>query len=80
MSEPTASQIATAGNGLEYVVDLAVGNSVLIGGVIAVIFLVNMLLTPRLEPGEPPLLKPKIPLIGHIIGIIYHQSDYHRRV
>ncbi|KAI8722714.1 hypothetical protein NCS52_00416000 [Fusarium sp. LHS14.1] len=38
----------------------------------------SLLLTPRLDPREPPVVKPTIPLVGHIIGIIRHQSDYHR--
>ncbi|CAM1501492.1 Fc.00g034760.m01.CDS01 [Cosmosporella sp. VM-42] len=42
--------------------------------------LLNKLLTPAMDPREPPLIKPSIPLIGHIIGIIKHQSDYHRIV
>jgi hypothetical protein len=44
--------------------------------VLTVLFLVNMLSTPRLEPGEPPLLKSNIPFIGHFIGIIRHQGKY----
>ncbi|KAJ3512264.1 hypothetical protein NM208_g15346 [Fusarium decemcellulare] len=44
----------------------------------ALLSLLNRLLTPRLDPLEPPAVKPTVPLIGHIIGIIRHQSDYHR--
>ncbi|KAF7551196.1 hypothetical protein G7046_g7780 [Stylonectria norvegica] len=40
--------------------------------------LINKILTPKMDPLEPPILKPSIPFIGHIIGIIRHQSDYHR--
>jgi hypothetical protein len=25
---------------------------------------------------EPPTLKPRIPIIGHLIGILWHQSAY----
>jgi hypothetical protein len=25
---------------------------------------------------EPPLLRPNIPIIGHLIGILWHQSVY----
>ncbi|KAK3322713.1 cytochrome P450 [Apodospora peruviana] len=32
---------------------------------------------PRMDPREPPLLKPTIPLIGHIIGMFRYQADYH---
>ncbi|KAF4466265.1 7-alpha-hydroxycholest-4-en-3-one 12-alpha-hydroxylase [Fusarium albosuccineum] len=44
----------------------------------ALLSLLNRLLTPRLDPLEPPAVKPTVPLIGHIVGIIRHQSDYHR--
>ncbi len=40
-------------------------------------FLILHLLTPRLDPREPPLLKPRIPFIGHILGMIRHQAQYH---
>ena len=30
----------------------------------------------KLDPLEPPLLKPSIPLIGHIIGLLRHGVDY----
>lgn len=42
--------------------------------------LLNYLLTPRLDPREPPTVKPTIPWIGHIVGIIRHQADYGRIV
>ena len=51
--------------------------AVILGGIIALSFLINVLATPRLDPREPPLLKPSIPLIGHIIGIISRQNEYH---
>ncbi|KAF4980542.1 hypothetical protein FZEAL_3477 [Fusarium zealandicum] len=44
----------------------------------ATLSLLTRLLSPRLDPREPPVVRPTIPLIGHIIGIIRHQSDYHR--
>ncbi|KAF4334052.1 cytochrome P450 monooxygenase 8B1, partial [Fusarium beomiforme] len=40
--------------------------------------LLNRLLTPRIDPREPPVIKPSIPWIGHIIGLIRHQADYNR--
>ncbi|KAH7014196.1 cytochrome P450 [Microdochium trichocladiopsis] len=38
--------------------------------------LVHRLSTPRLDPREPPLLKPTIPLVGHIIGLIRNGVDF----
>lgn len=31
---------------------------------------------PRMDPHEPPLLKPRIPFIGHLIGLLRHQKHY----
>ncbi|KAK0666039.1 putative cytochrome P450 E-class, group IV [Cercophora samala] len=53
----------------------------LAAGIAAVLIavLINTLATPkRADPREPPLLKPIIPFVGHIIGLIRHQADYHR--
>ena len=33
-------------------------------------------LSVKLDPREPPLLKPKLPYIGHIIGIFRHEIFY----
>jgi cytochrome P450 len=39
--------------------------------------LVLYALSPRADPREPPLVKPSIPLIGHILGLMRHQAQYH---
>lgn len=53
------------------------------GGYIAVaIVLALFLLLLRAKPAphlgcrEPPLLKPRVPFVGHIIGLIRHHSNY----
>ena len=51
--------------------------ALVIGGLIA-LYLLNVLTTPRLDAREPPLLKPAVPLVGHIIGLLRHQSGYHQ--
>lgn len=33
-------------------------------------------LSVNLDPKEPPLLKPTIPYVGHIIGIVRYQIEY----
>lgn len=33
-------------------------------------------LSVRVEPGEPPLLKPTIPYIGHLIGLAKGHTAY----
>ena len=40
------------------------------------IMLAQRLLAPRLDPREPPVLKPRIPLVGHIIGLLRHRSNF----
>ena len=77
MADPVESQVAT-GEGL--LSNLSSINALIFGGLMVAIFLVNFLLTPRLDSSEPPLLKPSVPFIGHVVGIIWHQNDYHRIV
>ncbi|OIW32305.1 cytochrome P450 [Coniochaeta ligniaria NRRL 30616] len=56
-------------------------NAFILGGILAVsIYLLDFILSPRLDPKEPPLVKPSVPLIGHIIGVLWYQNDYHRIV
>ena len=48
-------------------------------GIITFIMFLSLLykLAPsRMDPREPPLLKPRPPLIGHIIGLARHGVDY----
>ncbi|KAK4201355.1 putative cytochrome P450 E-class, group IV [Triangularia verruculosa] len=62
-------------------VDWLSSNPPVVTGIAAVLLaiLINTLTTPRqVDPREPPLLKPTIPFIGHIIGLIRHQAEYHR--
>jgi hypothetical protein len=42
----------------------------------AFFFLVQRMLSADVAPQEPPLLKPKIPFIGHIIGLMKHEASY----
>lgn len=43
-----------------------------------IIILVARAFIPSLDPNEPPLLESRIPIVGHIIGIIQHQTSYHK--
>jgi len=43
-----------------------------------ILFVLTRLISPTLDPKEPPLLKSKIPIVGHIIGIIRLQTSYHK--
>lgn len=75
-------QNSTSANGLVVqLIDAAPGPTltIVIGAVVA-LYLLNVLATPRVYPGEPPLIKPTIPLIGHIIGLFWHKEQYHNVV
>jgi hypothetical protein len=37
-------------------------------------------LSVRVDPREPPILKPTIPYIGHIIGLFTQQSSYFEKL
>jgi hypothetical protein len=50
--------------------------SLFLGGAAIAVFLWHRLST-QFNPQEPPLLKSKIPVIGHIIGMIYQGMDYY---
>ncbi|KAF5023470.1 hypothetical protein F66182_4470 [Fusarium sp. NRRL 66182] len=45
-------------------------------GALFVAVMLHKLSTPALDSLEPPLLKPSIPIIGHIIGMMKHQGTY----
>ncbi|KAL2072026.1 hypothetical protein VTL71DRAFT_11369 [Oculimacula yallundae] len=46
--------------------------------ILATILIVSLWLIPRekLDPREPPLAHSKIPLIGHMINLLWHQNTY----
>jgi hypothetical protein len=48
--------------------------------VLGVLLLIRQRLAIRLDPQEPPILKPKIPYIGHIIGLLQYNSGYYDRL
>lgn len=45
-----------------------------------ILFLLERLLFPQHDPRGPPLLRPKIPLIGHVISILWEGTDYYARL
>jgi hypothetical protein len=36
--------------------------------------------SPSLDPLEPPLLKPRVPLVGHIISMLQEGSSFYVRL
>lgn len=35
---------------------------------------------PSIDPREPPLVRSKVPFIGHILGLVQEQSNYFNRL
>jgi hypothetical protein len=52
------------------------GKYVVIFIVTASVLVVNRWVNPRLDPREPPLLKPTVPLVGHIWNLIYKGQNF----
>lgn len=52
-------------------------NPSIILAVLAVLLIIRQRLAVQLDPREPPILKPKVPYIGHIIGLLrYHGAFF----
>ena len=43
---------------------------------VVIFYLTRKITTINLTRQEPPLLKPRIPLIGHIIGLMKYEATY----
>lgn len=81
MANVTDRALATLGMADTAMSGVTTLNLLILGGAIVTsLGLLDFILTPHMHPNEPPLLKPSIPLIGHLIGLILHQTDYHRIV
>ncbi|KAL5116619.1 hypothetical protein ACEQ8H_005497 [Pleosporales sp. CAS-2024a] len=46
----------------------------------AVMMLVSVFLRPKVDPREPPVVHPKVPFVGHLIGTILEGPLYFKRV
>ncbi len=46
--------------------------------IILLVFILQHFLTPKNDSREPPIATPSVPLIGHLLGIIQYQSNYHK--
>lgn len=64
--------------GLAGLVSRTTASPLTIGIVVMVLaLLIHFFASPRLDPREPPELKPRIPFVGHIIGLFRHQASYY---
>jgi hypothetical protein len=43
----------------------------------AAIVFFRQLFAPHMDPREPPLLSPAIPIVGHLIGMMRNQMEYY---
>jgi hypothetical protein len=66
--------VVVAQEGQGFLASLVSTNVLIACGIIGGVYLIDFLVAPRLDPREPPLLKPRIPLIGYISlrGDEYH--------
>lgn len=49
-------------------------------GIAAVVLVCWQRLSVKCDPQEPPLLKPSIPYIGHIIGLFRYNGEYFEKL
>lgn len=54
------------------------GSYLTIAGILALGFLIHKLLFVSIDPREPPVLKPRVPIIGHLLGILQYHGVYLR--
>ncbi|GKT50810.1 25-hydroxycholesterol 7-alpha-hydroxylase [Colletotrichum spaethianum] len=70
---------AKAGSFLAFLVgDIQESTSsyVTVAVLMGIAILVHKFSSPEMDAREPPSMKPRIPVIGHLIGMIRHQSSY----
>lgn len=47
---------------------------------VALMAFLPYLSSPRLDPSEPPLVKPRVPLVGHLLGLMTSRVSYFSRL
>lgn len=50
----------------------------LLAATVALLFVLDRLITPQRFPNEPAVLPHSIPYIGHILGLLRHGSKYYQ--
>ncbi|KAK3947916.1 cytochrome P450 [Pseudoneurospora amorphoporcata] len=48
----------------------------LVGGIVVLLSYLFLAISPPHDPSEPPIIKPKCPVIGHLFGLLNHQVNY----
>ena len=54
--------------------------SMLVAPAIALLLILLRYLSPTIDPQEPPLVKAKIPFIGHLLGLLRYGIPYYTRL
>jgi hypothetical protein len=52
----------------------------LVGGIVFAVFALSKFLLPTVTGAEPPLLKPAVPLIGHVVGLIKDAGTFPNKI
>ena len=86
----TSAQSTTGGNVLQHLIGLLLRDADgsprslgAIAGIVAlplVVFLVNKLLFPTVDPREPPILRPRVPVFGHVYSLMRETGVYYSRL
>ncbi|KAL2129230.1 hypothetical protein VTI74DRAFT_8059 [Chaetomium olivicolor] len=64
-------------NGVSGMLPPLTASTVTISIAFVLAYLILHALSPAIDPREPPLVKARIPLVGHIIGFMRYQAQYH---
>ncbi|KAJ4415811.1 hypothetical protein N0V85_002547 [Neurospora sp. IMI 360204] len=48
----------------------------LVSGIVILLSYLLLTISPPHDPAEPPVIKPKFPVIGHLFGLLHHQVNY----
>lgn len=60
------------------------GHSIIIATVamllVPLVFMLKKLLFPNFDPREPPVLRPKLPVFGHIVSLVRESGSFYARL
>lgn len=59
---------------------LSWSTSFIVVALTGLLLLLQRYVSPSLDPLEPPLLKPRVPLVGHIISMFQEGSGFYTRL
>jgi hypothetical protein len=45
-----------------------------------IVYLLNKIIFPTVDPREPPVLRPKVPFIGHIVSLLSEKTRFFDRL